>query len=393
MLEVDNIPEVAEAASRDETGRQILTRPQRTEAEKRRYENLKDEWKACRAIAAAHDERKARHAAKIEADKLRKAERLKTEAEDNRARASAAGPHQAGGTEAAHSAKIKSDHEAFEAKQAAKMAKREAKLATMVVSIPDLTAGELAIEREGDAAGERLSSTRQWADWIAVGKLLKLARDRVMLKYGLQHPEGYVYRHGFSEWLNDHAWAKEMHGNTRADALWVMSNLTELEAWRAKLDGEQRELWNHPTIIKKRYLKGKDHKSKSDKTKVDDDKQKRLRPELEQMAAQCDQSRHEAVVARADNEKLMTAAFEDAGRIEKLERQLENANAEIARLKARVAELEKATPPGDFVVMQKATKTKGEVRHATPETIAAYNAKLRGEPLSVIEQASVAACL
>jgi hypothetical protein len=199
-------------------------------------------------------------------------------------------------------------------------------------------------------------------DWYAVGAGLDVGVRLALNESGANDRDNKRYKNAFSKWMKGQEWAGDLDSATRTHALWLHENHDAVEELLATLDTAKRLKMNHPTTVRRAWDRAHNPKiepeGKPKQVKIDAGELRELHDELDYLKADG--------VTDADT----------TARIEDLEHQLDEANAEIARLQARIAELEQASTQMDFVVAKKATKTKGEVRQATPEAIAAMNAKL-----------------
>lgn len=112
---------------------------------------------------------------------------------------------------------------------------------------------EARLEREGDAALDRIKRGQQWLDWIAIGEWLVFGRNKAMHRAGTNQPAGATYNKAFGAWLDEHAKLRGIDKATRNHVMWAADNRVELDSWRATLAENVRSALNHPTATKRRY--------------------------------------------------------------------------------------------------------------------------------------------
>ena len=112
---------------------------------------------------------------------------------------------------------------------------------------------EARLEREGDAALDRIKRGQQWLDWIAIGEWLVFGRNKAMHRAGTNQPIGAIYNKAFGAWMDEHAKLRTIDKATRNHAMWCADNRIELETWRDTLAENVRSALNHPSATKRRY--------------------------------------------------------------------------------------------------------------------------------------------
>lgn len=112
---------------------------------------------------------------------------------------------------------------------------------------------EARLEREADAALDRIQRGQQWSDWLAIGELLVWGRNKAMRRAGTNQPVGAAYNKAFGGWMDEHAKLRSIDSATRNHSMWCADHRTEIETWRETLASNQRQQLNHPTATKRRY--------------------------------------------------------------------------------------------------------------------------------------------
>jgi hypothetical protein len=102
-------------------------------------------------------------------------------------------------------------------------------------------------------AAERIQTGQHWSDWRFVCQGFEVGRNKAMREAYSNEPMGRRYNEAFGKWLNARPWARLFNKVTRAHCLWCADHLPEIEAWRETLAANQREQWNHPSVIKRQY--------------------------------------------------------------------------------------------------------------------------------------------
>lgn len=108
----------------------------------------------------------------------------------------------------------------------------------------------LAQIEEGRAAWGRLRERgrREWADWVAIGKALEIAKRQCLQAAGCTTPYGQRYSKAMGAWLaaNDMG---DIGQQVRCRLARCMERLHDIEKWRASLDEEKRAKFSHPDSI------------------------------------------------------------------------------------------------------------------------------------------------
>jgi hypothetical protein len=102
----------------------------------------------------------------------------------------------------------------------------------------------------GRQAWQRLQSHQRtaWADWLEVGKAIKIGKDAALKAAGVKTPFGKPYVRMFGAWLRDNR-LDEIRSAHRYRLLMCIENIVEIEAWRAGLDEATRNKFNHPDAV------------------------------------------------------------------------------------------------------------------------------------------------
>jgi hypothetical protein len=102
----------------------------------------------------------------------------------------------------------------------------------------------------GKQAWQRLRDRdrKAWADWLEVGKALKIGKDAAMLAAKAKSPHGRTYVRMFGAWLRETGFDKVLQSH-RYRLLQCIANIDEIEAWRAGLDETTRDKYNHPDAV------------------------------------------------------------------------------------------------------------------------------------------------
>jgi hypothetical protein len=108
--------------------------------------------------------------------------------------------------------------------------------------------------RRGDEAMTRLAEGRSWADWIAVMRVLDIARTTAMLEANSNKPQGPKYRAAISKWYRLHETYQAIDKSDRSRLLKCFDNLDAINGWREKHVPEpQRLKLNYPTQVLSRW--------------------------------------------------------------------------------------------------------------------------------------------
>jgi hypothetical protein len=170
------------------------------------------------------------------------------------------------------------------------------------------------IEARAAAAYEHLfdedkrSRRNDWAQWMFIADGLMLGRNDAMKRANAQEPKGKGYAQTFSRWMATRHWARDLDPPTRNDLFWCAERRSEVEAWRDDLEPQERAKKNHPTHMKRAYLKAhqppkveeEEGEDKKRKEKSDDTA---LRDELFQMRGQLAQEREDHRKTKRDRDE------------------------------------------------------------------------------------------
>lgn len=152
---------------------------------------------------------------------------------------------------------------------------------------------EARIEREAEAAAKHLKGGQQWEDWLAIGRLMVVGRNKAMLRAGTNEPVGARYNKSFSEWLDARQWLREIDKATRSHAMWCVDHLAELIPLRENMGQTKRDSANHPTTMRRWWERSQREGEKGPAEKKES-AAKRLERELEAVAAERDKWKHKA---------------------------------------------------------------------------------------------------
>jgi hypothetical protein len=111
-------------------------------------------------------------------------------------------------------------------------------------------------EREALAisALARIRNSQHWQDWRYVADRLADGRYWAQLKAGTDDVQSDAYRKAFGLWMDAHPWARnDIDKPTRTHLFWYIDNRSAVEAWRETLSVHERAKMNHPTYVKRRY--------------------------------------------------------------------------------------------------------------------------------------------
>jgi hypothetical protein len=152
---------------------------------------------------------------------------------------------------------------------------------------------EARIEREAEAAAKHLKSGQQWADWLAIGRLMVVGRNKAMLRGGTNEPIGARYNKAFGEWLDQRQWLRDIDKATRVHAMWCVDHLDDLERLRENMGQTKRESANHPTTMRRWWERQQREGGDKPATKKETKAQK-IERELEAVSAERDKWKREA---------------------------------------------------------------------------------------------------
>ena len=117
--------------------------------------------------------------------------------------------------------------------------------------------------RLGAEAMTRLAEGRSWDDWVAVMRVLDIARTTAMLEANTNKPQGHRYREAIAKWFRVHDEDEVFSAIDKADRsrlLKCFDNLAALSYWRdCIMSPEQRLKVTYPPTVFSRWLTwGKD---------------------------------------------------------------------------------------------------------------------------------------
>jgi hypothetical protein len=152
---------------------------------------------------------------------------------------------------------------------------------------------EARIEREAEAAARHLNEGQQWEDWLAIGRLMQIGRNKAMMRAGCNEPIGARYNKAFGEWLEVRKWLREIDKATRSHAMWCVDHADELARLRQNMGATKRDNANHPTTMRRHWERSQREGDKAPSEKKEP-ASKRLERELEMVAAERDKWKHKA---------------------------------------------------------------------------------------------------
>ena len=101
-------------------------------------------------------------------------------------------------------------------------------------------------------AFERIRAGNHWRDWVDVANGLAELRDTALRTSHSNKPEGKDNT-AIGQLFDQYKWPRKIDRATITHCYWVADHLDEIERWRGTLADNQRELWNHPSIVKRSY--------------------------------------------------------------------------------------------------------------------------------------------
>ena len=152
---------------------------------------------------------------------------------------------------------------------------------------------EARIEREAEAAALHLKSGQQWSDWLAIGRLMVVGRNKAMLRGGTNEPIGARYNKAFGEWLDQRQWLRDIDKATRSHAMWCVDHEGELVTLRENMGQTKRDSANHPTTMRRAWERMQKEGEKDPAAKKETKAQK-IERELEAVSAERDKWKREA---------------------------------------------------------------------------------------------------
>lgn len=163
----------------------------------------------------------------------------------------------------------------------------------------------------GQEAWKALQKDESWEKWVTVGKAIDAGKRQTMLELRTNSPKGKVWSTVFGSWLAGTGFDK-IDKSARSRLQNCIDQLPAVEKWRRTLTISERLQLNHPTTVLRKFLAATATPKKKDDQATDD------KPKA----------------------KRATAV-----EVERLQRELSAAHAEIDRLQKEVAELERLRRP------------------------------------------------
>jgi hypothetical protein len=109
-------------------------------------------------------------------------------------------------------------------------------------------------ERRAAEAYVRLRRGNTYDAWVAVGCGLLAGREWATQQAGAA--KGARYNVALQQWQQRNRWslALELKPPAASQAVWLIENLADVEAWRATLSGAERLAYHHPSTIQRHFL-------------------------------------------------------------------------------------------------------------------------------------------
>ena len=118
--------------------------------------------------------------------------------------------------------------------------------------------------RRGEEAMTHLAAGRSWDDWVAVMRVLDIARTAAMLEANTNKPQGPRYREAYRKWLRLHPAFEAIDKSDRSRFHKCFDNLDAINDWREKhVPSQQLLKLNYPTRVLSRWENWKKKKSAS----------------------------------------------------------------------------------------------------------------------------------
>jgi hypothetical protein len=113
----------------------------------------------------------------------------------------------------------------------------------------------LAIIRRGEQSAKWLEKDHNWAHWMRVGEALIEIRRLAMDEARTNRPFGRVYTTAHGRLLERFKWVTQRLKDPadRHKLVQCMDNLAAIEQWRAGFPPHERNRWNHPVTVWRRY--------------------------------------------------------------------------------------------------------------------------------------------
>jgi hypothetical protein len=106
--------------------------------------------------------------------------------------------------------------------------------------------------REGTAAWKRLKKGKAFDDYVKVGRALELGRKWAMDQAKTNEPVGRAYNFCMGEFLERYR-LLDMDKADRSRLMDMMDNLIQIEEWRRRLTGTERQRMNHPSVVLRKW--------------------------------------------------------------------------------------------------------------------------------------------
>lgn len=173
---------------------------------------------------------------------------------------------------------------------------------TTVVLDPDQAASEYEARTVADAeaAVDQVRSGHAWKVWRTICNGFHTGRLIALRKAGTNQPVGKTYNKAYSLWLGEHPKLASLDKATRNHCLWCAEHAVELDAWFPTLANSQREVWNHPTSVKRNYEKMHGPEKDAPPRPKAAPRAEAYEQELERLAKERDEWKHKAENAEWD---------------------------------------------------------------------------------------------
>jgi septal ring factor EnvC (AmiA/AmiB activator) len=106
----------------------------------------------------------------------------------------------------------------------------------------------------GREAYEGLRKHEHFRSWLAIADALAAIREEAMELAHTNRPQGPPYRAAHKRIVETREqWVTTINSATQTHCYWLVDNLPAIMTWREALTFEQRDLWNHPSTIKRQF--------------------------------------------------------------------------------------------------------------------------------------------
>jgi hypothetical protein len=109
--------------------------------------------------------------------------------------------------------------------------------------------------REAAAADVRIGS--HYDDWLKLARGLAAMHEHLLATTQVNSDANPIYRHAYRQWVIEHSWAEKWcvtkRSKLRAACYWLVAHEEEVAQWRACLSEDDRNRWNYPETVKRRY--------------------------------------------------------------------------------------------------------------------------------------------